>query len=128
MQWEVMMKADEYQGWVTFTQAAEITGFSAPYMTALLESRDFAGKIEDSILGCVVRASDVRAWMVEHDVRYPLSKEDLALLAEPTPPEFFEEDELSPEEEARLQKQMELDHEESMKYRPTRPLKGGAKG
>ena len=107
--------------WVTTAQAAEIMGFSRPYMTALLDSSDFAGKVHKSSGGHRrVLASDVRDWMIKNNVHYPLTEEDLASLREPVPSEFFEEEDMTPEEEAVRMKEIELADEESMKYRPRR--------
>lgn len=105
--------------WLTTAEAAELIGFSRPYMTAILDSKDFAGKVQKSSGGHRrVRASDVKDWMMINDINFPLSESDLVVLREPVPSEFFEEEELSEEEEKKRIEEINLANIESLKYRP----------
>ena len=105
--------------WLTTAQAADLVGFSRPYMTALLDSKDFAGKVQKSTGGHRrVLASDVRDWMGRNGVNYPLTKDDLESLNAPVPAEFFEGSEISAQEEAIRMEEIERANRESMQYRP----------
>lgn len=105
--------------WLTTPEAAEMMGFSRPYMTALLDSKDFAGKVHKSTGGHRrVLRSDVQDWMVKHGVNFPLTERDSTSLREPVSSEFFEEDELTPEEEACRMEEIENASKEAMQYRP----------
>jgi excisionase family DNA binding protein len=81
------------ESWLTTEQAAEKLGFSLPYVVALLNSSDFKGQFircGDGIFR--VQSASVEAWMTKNGVNFPTSEEDLALLREPTPSEFFDDE------------------------------------
>lgn len=70
---------------ITLERAAEILGFSLVYTAALLKAGELKG---DQGL---VNESSVHDWMKKHDVHFPLTDDEKALLEKPTPSEFFED-------------------------------------
>jgi len=71
--------------YITIKKAAEILGFSLVYTEALLKAGDLNG--DDGL----VLESSVHDWMKKHDVHFPLTEDEKALLEKPTPPEFFDD-------------------------------------
>lgn len=104
--------------WCTSEQAAKLTGFSRPYMTALLDSEEFAGQVQISSGGHRrVKKDAVDNWMASRGVGVAKNPSTNLLLN--SPDEFFDEPELSPKEEAEAMVRFEMESKESNKYRPT---------
>ena len=86
----------EFEGWLTTEQAAEKMGFSLPYVVALLASSDFEGKTIRNGYGIFrVQAAAVHDWKTKNGVNFPPTEKDLALLREPIPSEFFDDEGLN---------------------------------
>lgn len=76
-------------------EVASMLGYSRPYVVALLDSDEFAGKVVKSKGGQrSIRPEEVQAWMHSRGMAGPSKRAERNLLAD-SPPEFFSETRVS---------------------------------
>lgn len=103
-------------------EVASMLGYSRPYVVALLDSDEFAGKVVRTTGGQrTVLRSDVEEWMESHGMKGAAVRPERNILYD-SPPEFF--DELPPEEgSSAALARIAAERAESERHRPTRRRK-----
>ena len=105
--------------WIRTEEVAGMLGYSRPYVTALLDSDDFAGKVRRSKGGQrSVKKDDVQAWMDARHLGGPATAAKRDLLAD-SPDEFFIEDAV-PEDATAALRRIAQENSDSDKHRPKR--------
>ena len=107
--------------WISSQDAADLMGFSRPYVNAILDSSEFKGEVMRREGGHRrVKVSSIRQWMKDHSVRPAATKEDILSLRKAIDPAFYDEPELSADERLALRKELDEGIRESLKHRPKR--------
>lgn len=108
--------------WMKTEAVASMLGYSRPYVTALLDSDEFAGKVKRSTGGQrTILRSEVESWMKSNGFKGPAVRPERNILND-SPPEFF--DEPAPEEgRTAALARIAAERAESEKHRPARRRK-----
>jgi excisionase family DNA binding protein len=106
--------------WLKTEEAAQLMGFSRPYVTALIDAGEFGTGASKTGKGHRrVRASAVEKWLRDHQVQ-PVKREQAQYSNDMA--EFFELPKLTQTKTRKLARIISDARDESLKHRPTRKV------